>query len=190
MMQGHGKWQTWGNSKAEQSHRTHTLSGKSPNVLYWETKFIFKIKSNLKHTPNTSNFAFFRKYFLIQKSKCNFVAIVKVNKKYPLNVFCRVLSCLLAFFYVSIFTIEAIHGHDSPIENSSADGLNDGLDAVDCKICVYFAHHEKEEIAVSTIISFALFIFQDDSLTIPELTRFCQTSIQDFINRGPPCLFV
>jgi len=112
-----------------------------------------------------SNFAFFINYFLIRKSKCNFAAIVKANRKYSVNVFSRVLLCLLAVFYVSIFAIEAIHSHESFIETSSSDGVKNGLDADDCKICAYFAHHEKDEIAVSTIISFALFIFQDGSLT-------------------------
>lgn len=115
---------------------------------------------------------------------------MKKNRKYSVNVFSRILLGLLAVFYVSIFAIEALHCHDNLIENSSSEGLNDGLDAVDCKICAYFAHHEKEEIAVSVFVSFALFIFQDSVLTTLELTRRYQTDIQYFVNRGPPYLLV
>ncbi|TCK80877.1 hypothetical protein [Albibacterium bauzanense] len=111
---------------------------------------------------------------------------MKRNRKYSVSAFSRILLALLAVFYVSIFAIEAFHIHHNSVEISLSDGLNDGSNAVDCKICAYFAHHKKEEIAVSVIISFALFIFQDGSLTTLELTRRYQTDIQDFINRGPP----
>lgn len=113
---------------------------------------------------------------------------MKKNRKYSVNVFSRILLVLLAVFYVSIFAIEAFHGHDNLIEISSSDGAKDGL--ADCNICAYFAHHEKEEIAVSAITSLALFIFQDCALTTHELTRSYQTDIQNFVNRGPPCLLV
>src|SRR5690606_33043688 len=110
------------------------------------------------------------------------------NRKYLVNAFSRVLLGLLAVFYVSILAIEAFHVHDNSIEINSSDGLKDGL--ADCSICAYFAHHEKEEIAVSTITSFALFIFQGCVLITTELTRSYQTDIQDFVNRGPPYLLV
>lgn len=115
---------------------------------------------------------------------------MKENRKYSVNVFSQVLLGLLAVFYVSIFLIEAIHSHESSIEVSSPDGSENGPDTDDCKVCAYFAHHEKEEIVVSTIISFALFLFRDDTLTTLELTSCYQTSVQYFINRGPPYLFL
>lgn len=133
---------------------------------------------------------FFRKHFAIRKSKCNFAAIVKENIKYSVSTFSRLMLCLLAVLYVSIFVVEATHSHANLMETVSADGEKNSAEASDCKICAYFAHHDNEMVAASAGISFALFPFPNDPIIIPAFTNWQQAGIQHFINRGPPCSFV
>ena len=133
---------------------------------------------------------FFRKHFAFRKSKCNFAAIVKENIKYSVSTFSRLLLCLLAVFYVSIFVVEATHSHANLMETVSADGEKNGPETSDCKICAYVAHHENEMVAASAGISFALFPSPNDPIIIPAFTNGYQAGIQHFINRGPPCSFV
>ncbi len=129
----------------------------------------------------------YKNCFFYSKNKCNFAAIVKKNRKYSVNIFSRLLVGLLAVLYVSIFVIEAIHGHENLIETSSSDDVKSGLND-NCIICAYFAHHEKKEIAISNISSIAPIVFQTTALSTFEVTKEYQTYLQDFANRGPPCL--
>ena len=112
------------------------------------------------------------------------------NRKYSISGISRLLIVLLAVFYVSIIAVEATHGHNNLMEKSSSDGINDDLGADDCKICAYFAHHEQAEAVISSSISFALFVPHDGALIKRDFTSAYQTTVQEFINRGPPYLFV
>src|SRR5690606_30187384 len=133
---------------------------------------------------------FFRKHFAIRKSKCNFAAIVKENIKYSVSTFSRLLLCLLAVFYVSIFVVEATLSHANVMAMVSADGEKNGPETSVCKICAYVAHHENEMVAANAGISFALFPSPNDPVIIPAFANGYQAGIQHFISRGPPCSFV
>src|SRR5690606_36903875 len=104
---------------------------------------------------------FFRKHFAIRKSKCNFAAIVKENIKYSVSTCSRLLLCLLAVLYVSIFVVEATHSHANLMETVSADGEKNGPETSDCKICAYVSHHENQMVRARAGISFHLFLPQE-----------------------------
>ncbi|MGO1868620.1 MAG: hypothetical protein ACTIKD_10635 [Sphingobacteriaceae bacterium] len=132
----------------------------------------------------------YKNCFLFNYKKCNLEAIVKKDRKYSVNVFSRILLGLLAVFYVSIFALEALHGHENFIEISSSEDGNNGPDADVCKICAYFAHHDKKEMSISTVPFFAPLVFPADRLDSFEVTKEYQSEVQDFTNRGPPYPFV
>lgn len=108
--------------------------------------------------------------------------------KHTMSVFKRILLSLLAVFYISVFAVEATHGHDNLIESTrSSDNSDNGLSSDNCHVCAYFGHHEIKEIVFVAILFFALISFQETPSNFIELNKNYQTYLRYFVNRGPPC---
>ena len=111
-------------------------------------------------------------------------------KKYTLGGMSRLLVVLLAVFYISIIAMEAAHMHADVIETSASADAEDDPAANECKICAYFAHQQQAGAVISYDLSIALFSLHDRVLIARDFANAYQTSVQEFINRGPPCPFI